>query len=71
MTNHQNYLPEEPEWIFPYAGMDVGNSFFIPTMRPAKLIYVVDSTAKKHGIKVKTFITNEKGFLGLRIWRVG
>ena len=70
MTNHQNYLPDEPEWVLPYMAMEVGNSFFIPTMRPAKLMYVIDTTSKKYGIRVKSYITTEEGFLGLRTWRI-
>jgi hypothetical protein len=60
----------EPEWIFPYASMSIGDSFFIPTMRPAYLTYVIDTTSKKGGIKVKIYTTTEKGVLGCRTWRV-
>jgi len=66
--NHQ--LPDEPEWVFPYVAMEVGDSFFIPTMRPAKLMYIIDTSSKKHGIRVKSYITTEEGFYGLRTWRV-
>lgn len=61
----------EPEWIFPFQGMDVGDSFFIPTVRPAALIYIVDSRAKAYGIKVKAFVMSKEGHLGVRVWRVG
>jgi len=33
-------LTEEPEWIFPYDYMAIGESFFIPTLRPAQMTYV-------------------------------
>lgn len=61
---------DEPVWLFPFGGMDVGDSFFIPTMKPAYLTYVLDTTAKKYGIRVKTFTTTEKGVYGCRSWRV-
>ena len=61
----------EPEWIFPFQGMDVGDSFFIPTVKPAALIYVVDSRAKAYGIKVKAFAMSKEVHLGVRVWRVG
>lgn len=51
--------------------MDVGDSFFIPTVKPAALIYVVDSRAKAYGIKVKSFAMSKEGHLGVRVWRVG
>ena len=66
----KHLLPEEPQWVLPYMAMEVGNSFFIPTMRPAKLMYIIDTTFKKYGIKVKSYITIEEGFYGLRTWRV-
>lgn len=61
---------KEPEWVFPFQGMDVGDSFFIPTVRPANFIYVVDSRAKACGIKVKTYASSKDGHLGVRVWRV-
>jgi len=61
----------EPEWIFPFQGMEVGDSFFIPTVRPAALIYIVDTRAKAHGIKVKAYPSSKENHLGVRVWRVG
>lgn len=61
---------EEPEWTFPYSGMEIGDSFFIPTMKPAYMYYVIDSTSKRHGITMKVFTVTEKGVLGVRAWRV-
>jgi|APFre7841882654_1041346.scaffolds.fasta_scaffold65445_2 hypothetical protein len=69
MMKHQ--LPEEPQWVLPYMAMEVGDSFFIPTMRPAKLMYIIDTSAKKYGIKVKSYITTEEGYYGIRTWRLG
>jgi hypothetical protein len=61
---------DEPEWLFPYSGMSIGDSFFIPTMKPAYMTYVIDTSAKKYGIKVKIFTTTEDGVLGVRTWRI-
>lgn len=62
--------PQEPEWLFPFSGMLVGNSFFIPTLRPAELIYITDTRAKECGIKVKSYAVTESGLLGIRTWRI-
>lgn len=62
---------EEPEWIFPFQGMEVGDSFFIPTLKPAEMIYIVDSRAKAYGIKVKAYAMSKEGHLGVRVWRTG
>jgi hypothetical protein len=59
----------EPEWLLPFEGMDVGNSFFIPTLRPAELIYSIDCGAKRVGMRVKSYVTHKEGFLGVRCWR--
>ena len=62
-------LPE-PEWIFPFEVMEVGESFFIPTLRFAEMIYALDSGSKRAGIKVKSYITAKDGHIGVRTWRV-
>ena len=61
---------DEPEWVFPYSGMSVGDSFFVVTMKPAYMTYIIDTTAKKYGIKVKVFTTTHNGVLGVRAWRI-
>lgn len=60
----------EPEWIFPYDAMEVGDSFFIPTLKPSELIYVADTRAKVAGIKIKAYPSSKEGHLGVRIWRI-
>ena len=60
----------EPEWIFPFQGMEVGESFFIPTVKPAALVYTIDTRSKAVGIKVKSFVTTKEGILGVRVWRI-
>ena len=65
-------LFEEPVWIFPFEGMDVGDSFFIPTLSPAKMIYVVDTRAKAAGVKVRCYTSvNTDNCIGVRVWRTG
>jgi hypothetical protein len=63
-------MPEEPEWIFPLEGMLVGSSFFIPTLRPSELIYVVDTRSKECGVRIKAYTRIESGYLGIRVWRI-
>jgi len=63
-------LSNEIEWVFPFEGMEIGDSFFIPTLRPAELIYMIDSGSKKAGIKMKSFVASKDGHLGVRSWRV-
>jgi hypothetical protein len=47
----------------------VGESFFIPTLRPAQMTYVADIAAKKSRIKVKIYTCEKEGHLGVRVWR--
>jgi hypothetical protein len=51
--------------------MKIGDSFFIPTLRPAYMRYAIDNGAKRVQIKVKIYIVTEEGYLGVRTWRVG
>jgi len=60
----------EPEWVFPFDSMDIGDSFFIPTLRPAELIFVVENRAKVAGIKIKAYPSSKDDTLGIRVWRV-
>lgn len=61
----------EPEWIFPFDAMEIGDSFFIPTLKPSELIYVADTRAKVAGLRVKAYPASKDGRLGVRVWRVG
>jgi hypothetical protein len=60
----------EPEWIFPFEGMLIGDSFFIPTLRPTPMIYAIEMGAKRAEVRVKTYVTKKDGCLGVRAWRV-
>ena len=61
---------QEPEWIFPFDGMDIGDSFFVPTVRPAEMIYKIDTCAKLAKVRVKIYASSKDGHLGVRVWRV-
>lgn len=60
----------EPVWLFPFHAMAVGESFFIPTMRPSYMQYVVENSAKRAKVKVKCYRRVEDNVLGVRAWRV-
>lgn len=51
-------------------GMNVGDSFFIPTMRSAEIIYSVMEAGKEFGIRVKAYAQMKDGIMGVRVWRV-
>jgi hypothetical protein len=60
----------EPEWALPFESLAVGDSFFIPTLRTAETIYIIDTRAKEARVKVKIYVTIKEGYLGVRVWRV-
>jgi len=49
--------------------MKVGDSFFLPTLKPADMMYVMDCRAKAAGIRVKTYPASKDGCFGIRVWR--
>ncbi len=51
--------------------MEIGESFFVPTLKTSHMIYAIESGAKRAGIKVKTFATSKDNHLGVRAWRIG
>jgi hypothetical protein len=61
---------DEPEWIFPFHSMEIGDSFFIPTLRTAEMIYAIDTGAKRVGIRIKSYVTTKDGHIGVRTWRI-
>lgn len=65
-----NQLHNEPGWIYPFMGMNIGDSFFIPTMKSAEIIYSVTEAAKTYGIRTKAFASMKDGIMGVRVWRV-
>jgi hypothetical protein len=70
MLKNQIVSFDEPEWVFPYEFMEVGESFFMPTIRPAYAHYIIDKTSKKVGVVMKTYTVTEDEVLGVRSWRV-
>ena len=50
--------------------MDVGDSFFVPTLKPSPMIYAIETGAKRAGMRFKAFITKKDGCLGVRAWRL-
>lgn len=61
----------EPEWIFPFEGMAVGDSFFIPTLKISEMLYVIDCRSKVAQVRVKAYASSKEGHLGVRVWRIG
>jgi len=51
--------------------MEVGDSFFIPTLKIPEMLYVIDCRAKVAKVKVKAYASSKEGHLGVRVWRVG
>jgi hypothetical protein len=51
-------------------GMNNGDSFFIPTLKPSPLIYSVEKAAKKEKVKVKTYACIKDDVLGVRVWKL-
>ena len=64
-------LHDDPEWLFLFEFMQVGDSFFIPTLKSSNLIYLIENRAKKAKIRVKTYAVVEEDFMGVRTWRIG
>jgi len=62
---------KEPEWLLPFEGMNIGDSFFIPTLKPANMIYIMDTRAKAAKYKVRTSVVVHDNCLGVRVWRIG
>tara|TARA_R100001369_G_scaffold1012_3_gene3508 strand:+ start:254 stop:460 length:207 start_codon:yes stop_codon:yes gene_type:complete len=63
-------LNNEPEWVFPFENMDIGESFFIPTLKSSDMIYAIESGAKRAGIRVKVFVSTKENHFGVRVWRL-
>ena len=68
-------LHNDPEWLFPFEMMEVGDSFFIPTLKNAPLIYERNNTMKeeerkmlerRQGILKAAFLAKQSGDLELQ-----
>lgn len=64
-------LVGEPVWGFPFEWMNIGQSFFIPTLKPAIMLYILDTRAKEAKVKIKAYTSMNDGVLGVRVWRIG
>jgi hypothetical protein len=51
--------------------MQIGDSFFMPTVRTAHAHYIIDVTSKRVDMRMKVQTVVEDGVLGVRVWRVG
>ena len=60
----------EPEYFLPFEQMKVGDSFFLPTLKPAEMTYIVDTRSKVAKVKVKCFPATKDGCMGIRVWCV-
>ena len=69
MTSNSPLL-NEPEWLYPFMGMEIGDSFFIPTMKSGEIIYSAMEAGKEFGIRTKAYATMKEGIMGVRVWRV-
>jgi hypothetical protein len=63
-------ISEEPEFIFPFNWMESGDSFFIPTLRPAQMVYIVNCQANAAKVRVRVYPATKDGLLGVRVWRL-
>ena len=61
---------EEPEFVLPFDWMSPGESFFIPTLRPAFMVYVVVQSAQNAKVKVRVYPATKDGLLGVRVWKL-
>jgi hypothetical protein len=50
--------------------MAVGDSFFVPTLRPSPIIYAIENGAKRAEVRIKAFVTSKDRHLGVRAWRI-
>ena len=64
-------LHNDPDWLFPFEMMEIGDSFFIPTLKSAPLIYAIETGAKRAKVRVKTYSVIEADYMGVRTWRIG
>jgi hypothetical protein len=56
--------------VFPFEAMEIGDSFFIPTLKTAETIYAIESGAKRAKVKARAFVTLKEGCMGVRCWRL-
>lgn len=55
---------------YPFAEMDVGDSFFAPNVGISAMAGSITYASKRHGKKFATRFLTENGVKGVRVWRV-
>jgi hypothetical protein len=60
----------EPVWVFPFENMEIGESFFIPTLKSSAMIFAVESGAKRAGVRVRVYPSIKDSCMGVRVWLV-
>jgi|694.fasta_scaffold05241_2 hypothetical protein len=50
--------------------LQVGDSFFIPTLKPAAMAVSIHAAAKREGLTVTCKEAINQGALGIRTWRL-
>lgn len=53
----------------PFDLLEIGDSFFIPTVKPAAMLYVIDKRSKIARVKTKSYVASYEGHMGVRCWR--
>lgn len=61
---------KEPNWFYPFIGMDTGDSFFVPSLTPEVLMYKISLAAKEYGIRIRSALRVEDQVMGVRVWKV-
>lgn len=55
---------------YPWRGMEVGDSFFIPEAKQTSVSSCAASATRSLGIKLATRSVTENGVAGVRVWRI-
>jgi len=62
-------MSDEPEFTFPFIGMAIGDSFFIPTAQPEFMRNLILKEASKFSTGFVAAIKVEGDIIGVRCWR--
>jgi len=61
---------DEPEFLLPFDWMRSGDSFFVPTLRPAHMVYIINCQANSAKTRIRVYPAAKDGILGVRVWRL-
>lgn len=56
--------------MFPFDSMSSGESFFVPTLKPASMVYTVNRMAHLAKVRVRVYPATKDGLLGVRVWKL-